>query len=164
MDFDVFIERIRGSPQYAGQIVHVKRDRARRARFGRAQPGVRPLSPGGQGGLPQGDMAVAQHVFVRDALVELAPAVHGEHLRDMVPGFVAVAAGVHRDRAAHGAGYAGEELDPSPPGLLDRGNHVVQPCPGAGEPGGLRQAAPLAARAARHPEGTVAESAGPCRG
>src|SRR4051812_17740238 len=62
------------------------------------------LRVGAQAAMPIGDLVVP--LF---PLVDRTRTVDAEHLVDDVPGFAAVAAGVHRERTADRAGYPGEE-------------------------------------------------------
>ena len=55
-------------------------------------------------------MPIADFVFMRQTLVQFAPAVDGEHLFHLLPGFAAIATCVHGQRAAQRAGDAGKEF------------------------------------------------------
>ena len=55
-------------------------------------------------------MAVAGPIFIRQPFVQLALAIQGLYLHQFVPGFAAVAARVHGDGTADGAGNASPEL------------------------------------------------------
>src|SRR6266849_3813818 len=56
------------------------------------------------------DTAIARLEIGRRALAEFSGARDRQHLRDDVPGFRPVAAGVHRERSPDRPGYTGEEF------------------------------------------------------
>src|SRR5260370_1417515 len=56
------------------------------------------------------DAAITRREIARTALARFPGARHRQHLRDNVPGFRPVTAGIHRQRSADRARHPGEEL------------------------------------------------------